>query len=169
MNNAMHVTVMNNGNLQIDNCRIKRRNFSGTKTDFNRAGDRNFLLAIPDDELAESLKNLKNENGVGWNVNTWETKNGEQVHELLVKVKFSKYGPNIYLISGSKRIRVTEDMIDQLDKITIEHIDMDIRPYDGTVNGKPFRTAYLDAMEIVQRVDRFQERYMASMAPEIDE
>jgi hypothetical protein len=35
-------------------------------------------------------------------------------------------------------------------------VDMDIRPYDDQLpNGTTFRTAYLSAMRVYQRVDRF--------------
>ena len=37
---------------------------------------------------------------------------------------------------------------------------IDVRPYDGEVNGKPFRSAYLQSMEVVQEIDRFAARFV---------
>ena len=36
---------------------------------------------------------------------------------------------------------------------------MDIRPYDWDVNGKQGRTAYLQAINVVQNIDRFGAMY----------
>ena len=43
---------------------------------------------------------------------------------------------------------------------------MDIRPYDNVVNGKPYRTAYLQAIWVVQEVDRFTDRLAEEEYPE---
>lgn len=48
-----------------------------------------------------------------------------------------------------------------LDEIDIRSVDMDLRPYDWDVNGKQGRTAYLEAMDVTQNVDRFGARYAA--------
>ena len=48
----------------------------------------------------------------------------------------------------------------------IERVDLDIRPYDDVINGRPFRAAYLQKMYITQKVDRFADRYAAMEHPE---
>lgn len=160
-NDEMRVTILENGKLQVDNCRIRFKNFEGRQTDYNRLGDRNFALVIPNMEIAEALMNDKNEYGVGWNVNIKEVEDGDPHISLKVKVKFNEWGPKIFVRTGNARIRLTEENVKELDRMSISHIDMDIRPYDGSTrqNG-PFRAAYLDAMEVVQNVDRFTARYM---------
>ena len=46
-----------------------------------------------------------------------------------------------------------------LDEIDIASVNMDLRPYDWEVNGKTGRSAYLQAMEVTQNIDRFGAKY----------
>ena len=54
--------------LQIDDAHIVYRNFAGVGDKYNREGDRNFALVIPDEEIADALLADKNQYGVAWNV-----------------------------------------------------------------------------------------------------
>ena len=144
--------------LQIDDARIIFKNFEGRGDKFNREGDRNFSLLIEDPNTADAL--MKE----GWNVKVKETDDGPFMR-LPVKVKFTDYGPNVYLVSGGRRVELDEEAIGMLDQIEIESVDMDLRPYDWDVNGRTGRTAYLQSMQVVQRIDRFAARY-ASMTDE---
>lgn len=153
----MHVTFAPKGMLQIDDAKIIFRNFEGRGDKYNREGDRNFSLLIEDPDTADALA----ENG--WNV---KIKPGRDEDEgpfmrLPVKVKFTDYGPNVYLITGDRRNELDEESIGCLDNIDIESVDLDIRPYDWDVNGRTGRTAYLQSMQVVQRIDRFAARYAA--------
>lgn len=147
-----------NGYLEIDDARIIWKNFSGRGDRFNREGDRNFHLVIPDQEICDALKNDKNEYGDSWNVKIKPPREDGDVPfmHMLVKVKFNGRGPNVYLMSGDNKVLLNEDTISCLDDIDITSVDLDIRPYDDTLpNGSSFRTAYLSAMRVHQRVDRF--------------
>ena len=141
--------------LQIDDARIIFKNFEGRGDKFNREGDRNFSLLIEDPNTAEALQRE------GWNVKIKEGRDEDDgpFMRLPVKVKFTDYGPNVYLISGGKRVELDEESIGCLDNIDIESVDMDLRPYDWDVNGRTGRTAYLQSMQVVQRIDRFAARY----------
>ena len=141
--------------LQIDDARIIFKNFEGRGDKFNREGDRNFSLLIEDPNTAEALQRE------GWNVKIKDGRDEDDdpFMRLPVKVKFTDYGPNVYLISGGKRVELDEESIGCLDNIDIESVDMDLRPYDWDVNGRTGRTAYLQSMEVVQRIDRFAARY----------
>ena len=141
--------------LQIDDARIIFKNFEGRGDKFNREGDRNFSLLIEDPETADALAER------GWNVKIkpGRDEDEEPFMRLPVKVKFTEYGPNVYLRTGDRVNKLDEESIGCLDNIDIESVSMDIRPYDWEVNGRTGRTAYLQSMEIVQRIDRFAARY----------
>lgn len=151
----MHLTFAPKGILQIDDARIIFRNFEGRGDKFNREGDRNFSLLIEDPNTADAL--IKE----GWNVKIKEGRDEDDgpFMRLPVKVKFTDYGPNVYLITGGRRHELDEESIACLDNIDIESVDMDIRPYDWEVNGRTGRTAYLQSMQVIQRIDRFAARY----------
>lgn len=86
---------------------------------------------------------------------------------LPVKIKFNDRGPNVYLVTGDRRNPLNEETISCIDDIDISSVNLDIRPYDwGPVNGKYGRTAYLQAMEVIQEIDRFAARYAEEEHPE---
>ena len=151
----MRVNFTRDGILQIEDSRIIYRNFAGVGSKFNREGDRNFAVIIPDEET----KDLLIENG--WNV---KIKPPRDEYEdpfmfLPVKIKFNNRGPGVYVRSVDKITRLSEETVDMVDEIDIASVDMDLRPYDWEVNGKTGRTAYLQSIEITQNVDRFGARY----------
>ena len=156
----MHITFAPRGILQIDDAKLMFKNFEGRGDKFNREGDRNFSIRIDDPAVADALIEE------GWNV---KIKPGRDEDEgpfmrLPVKVKFTDFGPKVYLKSGRPEpILLDEESIAMLDQIEIECADLDIRPFDWEVNGRTGRTAYLQAGHITQRIDRFAARY-ASMS-----
>ena len=151
----MHITFAPNNILQIDDARIIFRNFSGAPSKFNREGDRNFAVIIPEQEIADALI------AEGWNVKIKPPReDGDTPFMYLpVKIKFNDRGPRVYLKSGSNIIRLDEESISCLDNVDIISVDLDIRPYDWNVNGMEGRTAYLQSIQVTQEVDRFYDQY----------
>lgn len=147
----MRITYAPKDILQIDDARIIYRNFAGRGDKYNREGDRNFAVVIPDEDMANELTNL------GWNVKIKPPReDGDAPFMFLpVKVKFNDRGPNIYLKTGDRQNRLDEESVGLLDNIDIIGVDLDIRPYDWSVNGKEGRTAYLQSIRVVQDIDRF--------------
>lgn len=147
----MRITFAPRDILQIDDARIIYRNFAGRGDKFNREGDRNFAVVIPEEEMAAQLTDL------GWNVKIKPAREeGDMPFMFLpVKVKFNNRGPNVYLQTGRNKNRLDEESVGILDDIDIVSVNLDIRPYDWDVNGKSGRTAYLQAIEVIQDVDRF--------------
>lgn len=154
----MEICFAPRGILQIDNIDgrdIIFRNFEGRGDKFNREGDRNFSLRIRERESADALADQ------GWNVKIKDARDEDEddFMRLPIKVKFTAYGPNIYLWSGNNRVELDEESIGCLDSIEIDHVNMDVRPYNWEVSGKTGRTAYLQTIEVFQRTNRFEERY----------
>lgn len=147
----MRITFVPRDILQIDDARIIYRNFAGRGDKYNREGDRNFAVVIPDEEMAAQLTDL------GWNVKIKPPReDGDAPFMYLpVKVKFNDRGPNVYLKTGDRQNKLDEESVGLLDNIDIIGVDLDIRPYDWSVNGKEGRTAYLQSIRVVQDVDRF--------------
>lgn len=150
----MRITYAPRDILQIDDARIIYRNFAGRGDKYNREGDRNFAVVIPDEEMANELTDR------GWNVKIKPPReDGDTPFMFLpVKVKFNDRGPNVYLKTGNTQNKLDEESVSLLDNIDIIGVDLDIRPYDWDVNGKVGRTAYLQSIRVVQDVDRFADR-----------
>lgn len=151
----MEITFAPKGILQIDDARIIYRNFSGVGSKFNREGDRNFAVIIPDQETADSLISE------GWNVRIKPPREDDEepFMYLPIKIKFNDRGPVCYLATGETLTRLNEETIACLDDVDILSVDLDVRPYDWEVNGKNGRTAYLQGIQVTQRVDRFASRF----------
>lgn len=158
----MELTIAPRDILQVNDTRITYRNFRGEGSKFNREGDRNFAMIIPTQDLVDELISR------GWNVKIKEPREeGEEPFMYLpIKVKFNDRGPQIYLVTGDRTNRLDEDVVSMLDDIDIRSVDLDIRPYDWEVNGKTGRTAYLQAMEVTQEIDRFAARMAEEEHPE---
>lgn len=147
--------------LQIEDARIIFRNFSGIGSKYNREGDKNFAVIIPNQEIADQLTQQ------GWNIKIKPPRDeGDTPFMYLpVKIKFNHRGPSIYVVAGEKVTRLNEDTISMLDEIDIKSVDMDLRPYDWEVNGKNGRSAYLQALNVIQNIDRFAARYQKDELP----
>ena len=152
----MNITYAPRGILQIDDARIVYRNFRGEGSKFNREGDRNFAVVIPNQEIADELIEA------GWNVKIKPPRDEDDTPfmYLPVKIKFSERGPHIYLVTCRAQNKLDEDSVSIIDDIDIVSVDMDIRPYDWEVNGKSGRTAYLQSMRVTQDTDRFAAAYI---------
>lgn len=157
----MNVTFAPRGILQMDDARIIFRNFSGAPSQYNREGDRNFAVVIPDEGLANRLVED------GWNVKIKDARDaGDPPFMYLpVKIKFNDRGPICYLQTGSRLNKLDEESIDILDNVDIASVDLDIRPYDWEVNGKTGRSAYLQSIKVVQAIDRFAAQFAEDDVP----
>lgn len=159
----MEITFAPRERLHIDDAIIIFRNFTGAASKFNREGDRNFAVIIPDEETKDALIER------GWNVKIKPPRDEDDTPfmYLPVKIKYTdkvddegnRRGPSAYLRSGTNVVKLNEETISCLDDIDILSVDLDIRPYDWEVNGKNGRTAYLEGIDVLQDLDRFAARY----------
>lgn len=129
----------------IEGARIKFKNFAGEARQYNPAGQRNFVLCLPD-ELAQQLT------AEGWNVKWKPGRHPEDPDEaqLVVKVKYNESGddhsrdPITYLIQGRRKIALDGRTVATLDRLAPLNIDLVVRPYVWDINGNVGITAYLD-------------------------
>lgn len=160
----MQLTFGPNGTLIVDDARIAYRNFEGRAFKFNREGDRNFALILPDQDTVDTLIADRNEYGAAWNVKVTPSRDEGDVPFMFlpVKVKFNEWGPKVYLKSGDSVLQLDEETVSMLDDIEISSVDMEIAPSDSIVNGKPYRAAYLRSIWVTQYIrndDRFAKRF----------
>ena len=157
----MDIVFAPRGILQIDDARIVYRNFSGAPSKFNREGDRNFAVVIPNQEIADALLDA------GWNVKIKPPRDEDDMPFMFmpVKIKFNDRGPIVYLKTGDRMNKLDEESVDCLDHVDISSVDMDLRPFDWEVNGKTGRSAYLQSICVIQEIDRFAERYAGEEYP----
>lgn len=129
----------------IEGARIKFKNFAGEARQYNPAGQRNFVLCLPDD-LAQQLT------AEGWNVKWKPGQNPEDPDEaqLIVKVKYNESSddhrrdPIAYLVQGRRKIALDARTVATLDRLAPLNIDLVVRPYVWDINGNVGITAYLD-------------------------
>lgn len=141
----------------MEGVRIIFRNFAGKEGQYNREGDRNFAVLL-DDQVAEAMA------ADGWNVK-WlkpreDDEEGKEQAYLGVSVNFDKgRPPRIVQITSRGRTILGEDMVDELDWVDIANVDMIIRPYEWSVNGKTGVKAYLQSLYVTIEEDPLELKY----------
>lgn len=164
MNNSI-VTVDANGRLIIENARIIYRNFSGTPTQYNREGDRNFCVFIDDSNAANDLKDL------GWNVKIRKPRDEEDevAHYIKVNVSYRFKAPKVMLHTKRNVTELTEETVGLLDNADIITCDMVINPSHWEANGNSGISGYLDSLHVVIQEDYFADKYANAFADEAPE
>lgn len=126
------------------------RNFSGVKTEYNKAGNRVFSIFLPEETAAV----LQEE---GWNVKHKPAKREDQNdrYQLDIAVGFDRYPPTIKVISADGTTSyLNEESVGILDSADIETANLELRPYNWEVNGKSGTKAYLRELEVHLRPPR---------------
>ena len=152
--------------LVIEGAEIMFRNFAGREGKFNREGDRNFCVKLDADLTQKLIED-------GWNVRILAPRDDESeepIHYLQVAVSYREI-PNIppmsvYMVTRHKKIRLDEDMVEQLDYAELSTIDLIIRPYQWEAQGKTGVKAYLKTGYFTIVEDAFAEKYAMEEAPE---
>lgn len=152
--------------VTLEDVRLLFRNFSGEESSMNRAGDRNFSVAL-------NPATAKEMEADGYNIKYLKPREEDDAPQAIVKVKISpKEGgrPRRYVLIDSKGKRTNLDLesIGMLDWVDIETVDLMLSPYDWEVNGKTGTTAYLQAIYITIREDPLQAKYGLGLDDEGD-
>ena len=149
-------------NITKEDARIIFRNFEGRGDKFNPAGKRNFgLILNPEDAAA-----LEEE---GWHIKYLNPRDEDEEPQpyLKVNVSYAKRPPVIYLVTESrgkiKKTLLGEDEIKILDNAEFKNIDLDISPYNWTIQSKNGSesgiTAYLKTGYFTIVSDVFADKY----------
>ena len=126
------------------------RNFSGNKTEYNKAGERKFSIFLPQD-VAEELEDL------GWYIKHKPPyrEGDDPQNQLDVAVAFEPYPPTVILVShDGTRTFLNEDTVGLLDNTDIARADLEIRPYNWEVNGKTGTKAYAKELVVTAKPPR---------------
>lgn len=139
-------------NVMFENARLLFRNFAGNENRYNVAGNRNFCVVIPDEDMAVRMKND------GWNVRRREPRDpgDAPTYYVQVTVRFNHIPPKIMMITSRNRTQLDEESIASLDYAEIKMVDLTIRGYEwepGKIK------AYLKTMYVTIEEDEFEAKY----------
>jgi hypothetical protein len=138
----------------MESARIVFRNFAGKEGMYNREGDRNFCVLL-DADLAEQMDKD------GWNVKALRAREAGEPDQpyLQVSVGFKGRPPRIVMITSRGRTDLDEETCDLLDWADLRNVDLIVRPYEWTVNGKSGVKAYLKSIFVTIEEDYLELKY----------
>jgi hypothetical protein len=138
--------------IEIRGAHIARRNFRGEERRFggkimNSAGNRNFLLILPDDMVGDLIAD-------GWNVKQFKPAEDGTPGDYFINVKVNcSYKPPVcWLVTekgdGKTRTRLDEDTIGELDFADIIDLKVVVKPVRRVdeYTGKETVSAYLETL-----------------------
>ena len=151
--------------IYFENAQIGFKNFAGQQSQYNRKGDRNFVVFL-DPNTAEDLQEK------GLNVK-WPKPLEQAVEEdnrrpyLKVKVNLDgPYPPDVVMLVGSEAKRLDGDSVGILDDLYIVEADVEINTSDYNIEPSPLNpdglkgtTAYLNRLGVTINADPFQQKY----------
>lgn len=145
-------------NVVMEGVRIIFRNFSGKEGQYNREGDRNFGVILPDGVAEAMLAD-------GWNVKYLKPREGddEELEEatpyIQVSVNFKNRPPTIVVITSRARTRLSEDTVATLDWAEFKTVDLICNPYNWEVGDKSGVKAYLKSLYVTIEEDALELKY----------
>jgi hypothetical protein len=143
--------------VMMEGVRIIFRNFAGKEGQYNREGDRNFAVL-----LDETVANAMAEDG--WNIKWLKPREDDEDDAvpqayLPVSVNFKGRPPRIVLVTSRGRTNLDESTVETLDWVDIVNVDLIVRPYEWTVNGKSGIKAYLQSIYVTIDEDPLELKY----------
>lgn len=140
--------------FMVEDARIIFRNFAGKEGQYNREGDRNFAVVLPEDVAAQMVED-------GWNVRYLEGREegDPDTPYVSVAVSYKTRPPRVVLITSTARTTLDEASVEVLDWADIQTADLIARGYDWTVNGKSGTKAYLQSLFVTIEEDALERKY----------
>lgn len=155
---------MNIKQLNFENAQIGFRNFEGREGQFNKPGDRSFVVFLNEEDAHDLEK-------AGWNVK-WpkarpdiSAEDDNRQPYLQIAVGFDYFPAKLYMVTATgeenepKVTPMQEAEVGMLDWAELENVDLVVRPYEWTVNGKSGIKAYLKAGYFTLVTDDFSKKY----------
>lgn len=141
----------------MEGVRLIFRNFTGKEGQYNREGDRNFGVILPDGVAAAMAAD-------GWNIKYLQPREEEDeenpVAWLPVKIGYGKgRPPKIMLVTERGRTALDESTVDTLDWADITNVDLIVRPYNYDVGGRTGISAYVQSMYVTIEEDALERKY----------
>lgn len=156
----MEITFMDGNYLRITDAKLIFRNFAGkVRSKYDKPGEGNFSVVIPDDDTANELMHR------GFYVRTKPAREeGEEpLRSLKIKIGNKGIRPNLILITNGIANEVDFEDIETLDRVRVVSADIITSPYHWTMdNGDTGITPYLQTIEITQALDPIMEKYYAN-------
>lgn len=140
--------------FMVEDAQIIFRNFTGKEGQYNRQGDRNFAVILPEEIAVQMLED-------GWNVRYLEAREEGEVPTpyIQVAVNFKNRPPRVVLLTATSRTQLDEDSVEVLDWADIRTADLIARGYDWDVNGKTGTKAYLQSLFVTIEEDALEQKY----------
>lgn len=140
--------------LVLEGVRLIYRNFEGRKDKFNKEGDRNFGVVIPQEEADKLVEE-------GWLVKCRPPREeGDPVLCFLqVSLRFDFFPPRIYMVTSRGKTAMDEETCKLLDEADIENVDIVIRPYNWSVDGEVGTKAYLKSIWVTVQETELDLKY----------
>lgn len=141
--------------LVLEDVRLVLRNFSGVEGMYNREGDRNFGIVIPDEDTAGYLEDC------GYNVKWFKpTEEGDPPTPWLpVAVSYKVRPPHIVQVTTRGQTTLGEAEVGLLDYVDILKADVVVRPYEWNVQGKTGIKAYVQSLYVTIEEDPLAAKY----------
>lgn len=133
---------------------IRFKNFSGEEGQYNQKGKRNFCVLL-DDDLAHQMEDD------GWNVKWLRPREEEDAPQayIQVSVAFEPIPCKVVLVTSRGKTLLTEETVNILDFAEIVKVDLAMRPYNWTVNGRSGVKCYVKTMFVTIQEDEFEDKY----------
>jgi|SRR5580765_1247389 hypothetical protein len=146
--------------FMVEDAPIIFRNFAGKEGQYNREGDRNFAVILPNEIAVQMLND-------GWNVRYLESREegDEDTPYISVSVNFKNRPPRVVLLTSTSRTQLDEDSVEILDWADIQTADLIARGYDWDVNGKTGTKAYLQSLFVTIEEDALERKYSINENP----
>ncbi len=144
----------------VEDATIIFRNFAGKEGQYNREGDRNFAVILPNDVAIQMLED-------GWNVRYLEPREegDEPTPHIQVAVNFKNYPPRVVMLTSTTRTQLDEESVEVLDWADIRLADLIARGYEWTVGDKSGIKAYLQSLFVTIEEDALEQKYSINENP----